>query len=576
MAINLYSLLRFPLIYRILYVLQLINRLLEVGGSAFATPNALTAGEDPLRSSTTTAVFKPDGSYAQEPTSLPSSPLDSASMPLWRAMIKLDMLPPCRKELILGMVKTLDDHSGASLSSSNTSSGGADRDFAISRQVLLEGAMSSGLAPLVASYVLERSADCDSPSGYVLVDVRRFHEWALGESESIVSLQTALETTMATVCRQHILQALLTGSVESSGAPWFSNLLSLRDLASGLKLIAEALLERKSAALGGEEMDDEITRSVVEEGLVALRVQILQLTCLLQVLSVLVEISTIKSLTFKSFMTSAGTHTTTAASMFSIYQRTKRQRAEVGSSVCNPHLPDYLQSNSESLLEGLRGMLDDSAQFHTSFLLNYNGNPLGANIEDFCTSFAGFLVMPLTALKNEAKVRMNLLHTSMRGGQCSEIITEIEPAMQTRAHVAFSVLLFVLADMQFLSLCDGMLEDHATVMKCLDAVRQVIHTVGAAMQVPHTVQMGVLALWQVESGLDVSQAVRLLCSTDTTILADRDILVAVIKRLLCAGHLIECKELLSYLQHSNHEIVHTKFFIMATAAAVARPEMWQG
>ena len=107
------------------------------------------------------------------------------------------------------------------------------------------------------------------------------------------------------------------------------------------------------------------------------------------------------------------------------------------------------------------------------------------------------------------------------------------------------------------------------------AVQSLTKRFGAAAGLSHTVRCGVQALWQVDAGVAVAEAVRLIGSRDTSITQDQNILATALRRLLSSDHLAEGKALLAHLNSVRHPVVQTKFFIMATAAAVPRPDMWQ-
>jgi hypothetical protein len=190
-----------------------------------------------------------------------------------------------------------------------------------------------------------------------------------------------------------------------------------------------------------------------------------------------------------------------------------------------------------------------------------------------CKAVTEFLWLPLTSLKETAAVYVGAGQRGVGiGGTSSTASSEdLDAGLSNASNVAFSVVLFFLAEMRHLS-CDPV---PGSEKAQLDAVQSLVRSAGTAADVPLTVRNGVLALWQVEADAGVSQAVRVICSADATVQYDQDILVAVIKRMLSSQRLAECQSLLQYLQRSSNALVGTKFFVMATAAAIPRPDSWK-
>jgi hypothetical protein len=292
-----------------------------------------------------------------------------------------------------------------------------------------------------------------------------------------------------------------------------------------------------------------VLQSVIAEGQHALQVQLAELRCLQRVLSVLNEVAQTPGLSFRALLTAelhqrtqtGRVHSSTSSSaaaasvMLSEYHYARHTRSEMASAQCE-QLPDSLHTNAEGLLGVLCSLLHPQCQAAVRFLLHPGGHAVGVNLNSLAETVTSVLLLPLTALRaavtdQRAHNAQSRLPSAATDGRTAEAI------LSSASTVAFSVVAYFLADMQ-----------HLSVQATQDApnhhlaVAETIRRVCSAAQVPHTVANGVLALWQVDSGTQVTQAVATLCRVqDCTVTQDETILYAVIRSLLCAGHLYECQ-----------------------------------
>jgi hypothetical protein len=566
--------------------IQTLDRLASEGCEVFGRPCRTLAASQPLqedihiahttpesRQESATAAATRSSRSNNEPDRGASAPGNGDVMPLWRSILDLDLLPQCRAGLLVEQVRRLDAAAAAQTTDANTQDGDkTDADspyFMVARAVLVEAALAAGLGHLVAAYVLQPSTALTAQSGYLLADVRRFHESLVGSdahtphatSAALVSLQTSLESALHLVCHDRIVRALLSESEIPAPSGLRTELKELQDLAAGLQQVTEALLTRKLQALADHSpvsrdgaMDepsyevDDVLQSVIAEGQQALQVQLAELRCLQRVLSVLNEVAQTPGLSFRALFTAGlhqrtqtgRVHSSTSSSaaagsvMLSEYHYARHTRTEMAGAQCD-QLPDRLHTTAEGLLGVLCSLLHPQCQTAVRFLLHPGGHAVGVNLNSLAETVTSVLLLPLTALRAAvADQRAHNAHSrppSAQDGKTAEAI------LSSASTVAFSVVAYFLADMQHLSL-QAMQDAPNHHM----AVAETIQRVCSAAQVPHTVANGVLALWQVDSGTQVAQAVATLCRVqDCTVTQDETILYAVIRNLLCAGHLYECQ-----------------------------------
>jgi hypothetical protein len=494
-------------------------------------------------------------------------------MPLWRSILDLHLLPQCRAGLLLEQVRRLDESSASQTTDANTQAvDKTDADspyFVIARAVLVETALAAGLGHLVAAYVLQPSTALTAQSGYLLADVRRFHESLVGSDahtshaagQTLVSVQSSLESALHQVCHDRIVRALLSESEIPAPNGLRAELKELQDLAVGLQQVTEALLTRKLQALADHSpvtadgaMDepsyevDDVLQSVIAEGQHALQVQLAELRCLQRVLSVLYEVAQTPGLSFRALLTAelhqrtqtGRVHSSTSSSaaaasvMLSEYHYARHTRTEMASAQCE-QLPDSLHTTAEGLLGVLCSHLHPQCQAAVRFLLHPGGHAVGVNLNSLAETVTSVLLLPMTALRaTVAGERAQIAPSRLPSAQDGKTA---EAVLSSASTVAFSVVAYFLADMLHLSLqATQDAPNHHT------AVAETIQRVCSAAQVPHTVANGVLALWRVDSGTQVAQAVATLCRVqDCTVTQDETILYAVTRSLLCAGHLYECQ-----------------------------------
>ena len=210
-----------------------------------------------------------------------------------------------------------------------------------------------------------------------------------------------------------------------------------------------------------------------------------------------------------------------------------------------------------------------------------------------CHCIAQLLFLPLRAVEAVAAASASSYSAGGAVSGCVSGVLAVDQALSGVVQVAHSLVLYVLLDMLHLSTSTASFASSppstsgsAMAAHMLAHIRRFAGSVGAAAGLTHTVTSGVLCLWQIDAGLAVSEAVRLLCSSNTTILADERILVAALRRLLSSGRLVESKALLLHLERSGHPLTRSsssnysssdnaRLYVMATAACIARTDSWQ-
>jgi len=567
---------------------RVLDALVEVGHTVFSrshtelatTSSAAAAGKPLLGPQLLCTVFRSDGAiHAHKELDVASlahgSGGNSGPELLWRAALRLQLVPHWRAAAIFNAVTSLD----ATADSSST----ANKYLTLSRLVLMEAALVGGLGHLVAQYVVAR---CEGQAGdFILADVKRVYEWAAGApsafgSAQVPSVQAGVESYVRTTCKNDLTRALLTATPGEQSSGLMAGLQTAVDVAVGLRLVVEALLERKQYAMEGEDSADPLVVQVAEESQLALRVQIQELICVKQVTSVLLEVAQTTGLSFCSLLpsevhdlqrghlhSSSSSTAAAASSMLSEYHFTVSNRLRAFPEL--RFLPEYLRAGDSRLFDELCAMLDEKSAAAAAFLRVGGESALGVNLEHLAESIVDLLFVPVAALKAETARFISCLPYTKRA---PNHIDEIEAAISSKAQVGHSVVLYFLCEMVHLSvpaLQSGLRANS------LPAVRSLVRKVGAAAGLTHTVSHGVLALWQVDAGAEVAEAVGLIGSKDTSITQDQNILAAALRRLLSSNHLAEAKSLLNYMKTTKHALVQTKFFVVATAAAVARADMWQ-
>ncbi len=572
---------------------QVLDALVELGSSVFSrahtelatTSAAAAAGKPLLVPQLQLTVFKIDGSIHSSKEIEVSGTANADEVGpelLWRACVRLQLLPRWRLPVLTATIAALD--------SSADSSSNANKYFAVSRAVLMEAALAGGLSHLVAQYVLVRSEGPDS-GDFLLADVKRVYEWAVGGPSSVSamsqvpSLQSSLEAFVRGACKSDLTLPLLSASVgDRTGRGVVAGLQSALDVASGLRQVVEALLERKQNALEGEEAGNQVMVRVVEEGQLALRVQIQELLCLQQIVRVLLEVAQTPSLSFRALLpsevhdmqrgqlhSSSASSSGAAASMLSEYHFTVGRRLQAAPQM--KFLPEYLQAGDMRLFDELCAMLDEKLTKSVDFLRVGGDSALGVNLDHLAASITDLLLLPLAALKTETSRFLSALPPHAH--RTDSHMEETEHAIVSKAQVGHSVVLYFLLEMAHLSVASAQNAADAMRTNAFSAVQGLTKRFGTAAGLSHPVRCGVQALWQVDAGVAVAEAVRLIGSRDTSITQDQNILATALRRLLSLDHLAESKALLAHLSSVRHPVVQTKFFIMATAAAVPRPDMWQ-
>lgn len=562
-------------------------------------------GEELLEAYCESIVFRVDGSVFRDlaPVTLEKrgggGERERDGERLWRACLRLQLLPRWRLTDVTAAQQGLLLESGGGGVSAATSSDAAappsSTANALGRLVLMEVAMSSGLAFLVAQYVLARDpSSADEESGYLLSDVKRVYEWAVGVgqaagSRNLRSVQSSLEQATSVLCRRIVDGAVRSGNNASSAEAIKSELQSIRDSASGLKMVVEALLERKLQALEGKDQEgvSSVMLNVIEEGHTALRVQVQEVKCLLQTLSMLIEVVGTPQLKFTSLLPSevhqqqggrvqsSSSSAAASASMLSEYHLAVSERLQTAAHL--RYLPEYLRGDGSRLLDELCALLGEHALYATQFLRQDSDSSLGVNLGNLSQSVATLFMLPLTGLRAEAAEGIAAMTRAQRQGlQASQ---NLESSLASKVSIAHSVVLYFLLDMFHLSTASATSSSSASSNSnsstSADRLKGLVARLGRAADLPHTAQMGLLALWQIDAAVHVPEAVALICSAHTTVQQDQNILAAVLKRLFSSNQIAECSTLLAHLKMSGHSIVGTKFFVMATAAAVSRADMWQ-
>lgn len=594
---------------------RVLDAITEVGSIVYSNAHTALAvsghGLKRLSAQVVTSVRGRGGAIAATTRELPSADTsakagsDEEGGPelLWRAALRLQMLPPYRAAVVHTLLSTLDTSS-----SSSGGEGGRNKYSTVSRMVLMEAALFNGLAHTVAEYLTTQSDVHD----FICSDVKRVYEWAVGtdsgDINSAVSVQSSVESYIRSVCKNDIVLPLLHAEHACTRLHTSASLQVALDGVSALQLVVEALLLRKqhgsSDAHGTS--NNEILAQVVEQGQLSLRVHIQELLCMQQVVSVLLEVVDAAhsgdSLQFCSLLPStvydhstlhspSSSHHTN--SMLSDYHSAQHRQLQT-----YPHLrylPEYLRAADQTLFDELYNMLDAKSAKCVEFLKINADSAIGVNLTTLANSIVEVLFLPLTALRAESTRFITSLHTS-HAQRSVDFIEECEASMSGKSQVGHSLALYFLLQMLYLSqpsLQSG-LNDSGTIKRATMLCKKV----GNAAGLTHTVRTGVLALWQVnyntsfdfskilvltirfcivqiDASVAVPAAVSLVASSSTAITRDEAILTTLIRKLLSSDHLAECRTLLQYLLNKQHNIVRSKFFIMATAAAVPRPDLWQ-
>jgi hypothetical protein len=563
---------------------------------------------------------------------------------LWRACLRLRLLPFWRTNSLADEVKSLE----ASLAR-----GGSGEEqfkkcmFPVARKVLLEVCVAMGFGSLVAEYVLSPEydgSDCSS-GGYLLTDVKRVYDWT-------VELQDSIEINVKSLWLDFLEVSFSNRTVvdnkrnpdelSSSQLKEFSN------VASGLLAVIDALWQRKRLALtelqcqphalskGDAESSSgniAVRLNVLDEGLRSLKIQALDLRCLMHVLAVMAECFRAMSpkygsVSFLSFQPlirptvyAVNTELFPGDADGDCAPRTQYLSEMKRRIQCSPQalkfLPTYLLAGNSMLFEELVELLRKNEANNLRDGANSAGDDVArespaAAVESIADTAAflsarvppgqtaglaaaltNLFFLPLKSMRAEAnRIAAAAAHSliPMSGVNNSE---ELERSLLQAAHLGHSVLLYVLLDMSFLTMVlpqaspvvspsGGSLGAKNSFSECdaLEVVKAFSSRLGSAGGVPSTAVTGVRVLWQLDARVGVSEAVRLIVSPSncTTVLQDTGIVKLVVRRLFSAPdspRTSECKFLLQHLLKRHHPVVCSKFFLLATAAAIPRSDAWQ-
>ena len=447
---------------------QVLDALVELGSAVFSrahtelatTASAAAAGKPLLAPQLQHTVFKLDGSIHSSKEIEVSAAANAGEMGpelLWRACVRLQLLPRWRLPALTATIAQMD--------SSADSSSNANKYFAVSRAVLMEAALAGGLGHLVAQYVLVRSEGPDS-GDFLLSDVKRVYEWAVGgpstvsSMSQVPSLQSSLDAFVRSACKSDLTLPLLSASAGRAGQGVVAGLQSALDVASGLRQVVEALLERKQNALEGEEAGNHVMVRVVEEGQLALRVQIQELLCLQQIVRVLLEVAQTPALSFRALLpsevhdmqrgqlhSSSSSSSGATASMLSEYHFAVGHRLQAAPQM--KYLPEYLQAGDTRLFDELCAMLDENSTKIVEFLRVGGDSALGVNLDHLAASITDLLLLPLAALKTETSRFLSALPPHAH--RSDSHMEETEHAIVSKAQVGHSVVLYFLLEMAHLS-----------------------------------------------------------------------------------------------------------------------------
>lgn len=533
--------------------------MIKNGTSIFCHPNMTFE----INTNAVYCIYKASGEICQENT-IVSFKQDSIPDIIWKACLKLNMLHPSRSKILLDELQSIENSFAGTLKD--------DKLIAFGRIVLLELALSLGLASNVAQYILDSKATDSSYKHFSLVDIRRVYEWAVGnasnmDSTQTPSLQLSLEHSVYNCCKLYISEYLL----QSSNIPKHpkENIFDLnftRTLAIGLKIVVESLLERKKLAFDNLVFDTKNDAfEVIEEAQLSLQSSINEIICIIEIISVLIEVMSTLRFNFQYLLINNSSSSSSSSiqldSIDTKYQKVIRNRIVFSSSL--NYIPRKLRGG---LLWDSLKQLDLETNWDSSFLLHNN------DLDKLELNLTNLFFSPLSKLRNQPKspsasnietTNFQLLPTTQRSLYSNN---------QTLSH---SIVLYLLIDFFYLSYVSIETTTTNPTNSLMLDLKRFVHRIGTACNLTFKTSLGILALWQIDACVEVSNAIKLICSSETSVHEDTDMLYAVIKRLLSSNHLSDCRSLLCYLSCLQHPIIYSELGILARAAAISRVELWQ-
>eukprot|EP01034_Spumella_vulgaris_P028612 gene28611-35498_t len=454
-----------------------------------------------------------------------------SGLPLWRAVLQLEALAPDRIATLRAMTAKHDqDCATERLRVGNAaydSTAEKNSERILGRLVVMESTLS-----LVQTHANGYDTQ------FVLSDVKRVHEWAVRttvqSNRVLQSVQGHLEAIGYDLCVKFIAPLLLSResrnerSVSSEGEVSRDLPLSveselsahIRSL-SGLRVVLEALLTRKASAIEGERGGD-IMQGVIEEASSELRVRLLEVTTLQDTLRTLHALCTRPEISLNCLLTSDDVE---GAQLQSLYNASKSERLTIGAEL--RHVPEALHGGL--LLDELRALLDPNLVSLTEFSNT-------SDVTVLATAVSNFLFLPLAALK-AANV---LLQNSTDSVIDARLLSEASASQESVPLVALSSAL------------------------------------GSASKMPSSLSRGVTALFRIDSSIQVYEAVcDVLDVSHTNILQDESMLLAVIKRAICANHLDEARRVTSHLSAIRHALMDTQIGVLSHAVCLTHKHSWQ-
>mmetsp|Transcript_5613 Transcript_5613/g.9223 ORF Transcript_5613/g.9223 Transcript_5613/m.9223 type:complete len:1135 (-) Transcript_5613:480-3884(-) len=543
---------------------KVITRIREVGYAVFHYPDLPVASSSGRSSSDALyCVYDRDDQPIVEEAaaysttlissySASASDLDLDRMPLWLACLELQLLPAFRRS-------SLEPFLYASESSTGGGGGGgsalANASFLLARLLLLEVALHCGLAHLVSQYVLATADDAATTvsrvhdisessyyhhktsayssatttnsgvmeedgedSYFMLTDVKRVFEWAVGSADMNVlpatatatvtgsgtgsgsasfspaagadgrvilsSLQAALEDRAANLCSTQIIPNLLlpsssSSSSSSSRASCHAELQSLRDVSAGLRVVVEALLQRKAwaleeaaeacasiAASGAQAAaagsnSTKVLLNVVAQGHLALRMKRHEVMCLQQCLSTLCVVLKTDGLDFQCHLPcTASTASTWSSSAnevglpvpvgaqqtaSSVFALTRTSRAAVAPQ-CRAYLPECLYCEAGLLFDTMCQLLPDEACKTTVTELWTPSSPPRSVEESTASAMTALLFLPLQALKRELLSQQAAGNLTTQQQPLLLLQPDLDATVTSTLQVTHSVVMYVLME----------------------------------------------------------------------------------------------------------------------------------
>ncbi|KAJ1419345.1 hypothetical protein B484DRAFT_453440 [Ochromonadaceae sp. CCMP2298] len=511
----------------------LLDTIAEAGVAAFSSSATLCG---PFRASAQYSSFNAEGGPCVVDRPLDIHDSGSVQQELWRACLHLQVLPSCRLAELQRAKQQVEAQVG----------GGA---FSLlGRIVLMETALYSGLAAFVAEYIVAHSGYSNSGDEFLLTDVKRVFEWAAGlqpvtlhDGElqpSFASVQVFLEQRAYLLCSNTLFPALLQVPA-SCPAACRAELLSLLDGAVGLQLVHEALLRRKVWSVEGAEGKG----AMLEEGYLAISSRLQQATCLVQTLSMLLEV--------------AAQFSGQGVSLRCLLPSSAPSSSGNG-GICWQQMQERQAIAPQAFDELCKLLTDAASQEAVQGIFSARG--------DLAAALARLIFMPLRAVKEQAALSMQLC--AQQPSSAPQILEQLEASVPSISQLRTSVVLYLLIDAAAANMQSAPSAVHS-------AITHIVRKLGSACDTPSSVTLGVLALWQTDAGVQVGEAVRLICNAGTSILQDEGITAAVVQRLVATGAFAECERLLSHLRSIGHPVALSRVGVVATASVIRRADCWQ-